>query len=60
MYIIVKKHLIFKATINFFLQKKNYTTKPDGLKNNIITPIKSYNNAELLKKAIHYFFIIFL
>lgn len=52
MYIIVsKKHLIFKATIYNFLQKKHYTTKPDGLKNNI-TPVKSYNNAELLKKVI--------
>lgn len=51
MYIIVKIYLIIKASINFFLQKKNYTTKPSGLENNI-TPIKSYSNAELLKKAI--------
>jgi len=33
-------------------RKNHYTTKPSGLENNKTSPIKSYNNAELLKKVI--------
>jgi group I intron endonuclease len=49
-----KKQINKKATINFFLQKKYYTTNPSsGLKHEFITPpIKSYGNAEQLKEVI--------